>query len=108
MTICDTTCSADTPLLSPQDVMTRLEALPDWHLSDDGTSIRRDLLFKGFAKATYAANLAIWLADKTGHHPDIRLGWGYCTLIYTSHEAGGLTQADFACATRFNAILDAA
>ena len=36
------------------------------------------------------ANLAAWLGNKQGHHPDIAFGWGYCTVTFTTHEAGGL------------------
>lgn len=98
-------CSSDLPRLSQSEIAIRLKALPDWQVSEDGQSITRELRFKGFAKATYAANLAIWLADQTNHHPDICLGYGYCRISYTTHEIGGLSEPDFICAERFDALL---
>ncbi len=68
----------------------------------------RRLEFKGFAKACHAANLAAFLSDKTGHHADIRFGWGYCEVRFTTHDAGGLTDADFDNAARFDQLLLAA
>jgi len=74
----------------------------DWTLVESATMIERKLTFKGFAKAVYTANLAAYQADREGHHPDIAFGWGYCTIRFTSHEAGGLTENDFICAAKFD------
>ena len=82
-----------------------LTRLTDWTLSDDGTAITRRFTFKGFAKAVEMANLAAWLGNKQGHHPDIAFGWGYCTVTFTTHEAGGLTDNDFICAARLDALV---
>lgn len=76
-----------------------------WALNDTGTVLRRRLEFKGFAKAVYHANLAAWLADSQGHHPDMRFGWGYFEIEFTTHEADGLTENDFICAAKFDALL---
>ena len=62
----------------------------------DGQSLYRRFEFRNFARAMQMANLAGWLGEERGHHPDISFGWGYCDLRLTSHEAGGLTPADFA------------
>ena len=71
----------------------------DWSLDNDGTQLTRSFKFKGFAKAVYQANLVAWLADQEGHHPDIKFGWGYCDVIFTTHDIGGLSENDFICAT---------
>lgn len=86
-------------------ILEKFGSLQDWSLSDDHRVLTRHLTFKGFAKATYAANLAIWLADATNHHPDIQLGWGYCRVSFTTHDVDGLTELDFDCARRFDALL---
>jgi len=73
-----------------------------WTVTNDGTALMRRLQFKGFAKAVYHANLAAFLADQEGHHPDIAFGFGYCQVVFTTHEANGLTQNDFICAAKFD------
>ncbi|AKO96613.1 Pterin-4a-carbinolamine dehydratase [Marinovum algicola DG 898] len=99
-------CSPDTPTLSRHDAQAQLKTLhADWQLSEDGSTITRRIAVKGFAKAVYHANLAAWVADRHGHHPDVAFGWGYCALSYTTHEAGGLTEIDIACAKEFDALL---
>lgn len=75
----------------------------DWVLGE--ASITRNFAFKGFAKPIQLANLLAWYAEKTGHHPDIAFGWGYCRVTWTTHDAGGLTEADFVAAEGFDRLL---
>lgn len=98
-------CTGDTPPLSPDAIRTALADLPDWTRSQDGTTITRRLTFKGYAKALQTANVAAWAGDREGHHPDIRFGWGYCEVSYTTHAAGGLTDNDLICAAKLDRIL---
>ena len=98
-------CDATTPLLTEAALAEAMAELPDWQVSEDGTSISRRVAVKGFAKAVYLANLAAFLADRAGHHPDVSFGWGYCELRFTTHEAGGMTEGDVICAAKFDAAL---
>ncbi len=76
---------------------------PDWQL--DGNRLLRRFTVKNFARAVQLANLAAWLGETLGHHPDVGFGWGWCEIAFTSHEAGGLTAQDLAAAARLDAIL---
>ena len=99
-----TACETGVPPLDAQTVTRMLATLDGWQL-EDGTAIRRRFEFRGFAKAVEMANLAAWLGNRQGHHPDIAFGWGYCEVRFTTHAAGGLTENDFICAARLNALL---
>lgn len=95
-----------TPRLDAATCATLMPRLhPDWQLSPDASRLARHFTFKGFAKPSHLAALAAWFADRTGHHPDIAFGWGYCTIIYTTHDIGGLSQADFTTAAQFDALI---
>ena len=99
-------CSQATPRLAPEACAALMPGLhADWQLDAQARQISRRFTFKGFAKAQQLAGLAAWFAEKTGHHPDIAFGWGYCTLTYTTHEIGGLSEVDFATARRLDALL---
>lgn len=91
--------------MNHDDIAARLARLEDWTLSPDGRSILRRFAFKGFARAVEMANLAAWLGNRMNHHPDVTFGWGYCEVRFSTHEAGGLTEADFACAARLNDLV---
>lgn len=79
-----------------------------WVLAKDGKSLSHEYTFKGFAKAVYLANTAAFLADQQGHHPDVSFGWGYCRIVFTSHELGGLSENDFICAAKLDQLVSAA
>ncbi|WP_347137667.1 4a-hydroxytetrahydrobiopterin dehydratase [Paracoccus sp. SSK6] len=91
--------------MDADEIAMRLETLDGWSLSPDGRAIARRFDFKGFAKAVEMANLAAWLGNRRNHHPDVCFGWGYCQVSFTTHDAGGLTDADFAAAARLNELV---
>ncbi|MCZ0960461.1 4a-hydroxytetrahydrobiopterin dehydratase [Paracoccus benzoatiresistens] len=91
--------------MEEREIAARLAELDGWQLSPDGKAIARRFEFKGFAKAVEMANLAAWLGNKRNHHPDVRFGWGYCEVAFTTHDAGGLTEADFVSAARLNELV---
>ncbi len=96
-------CNGKMPLLSSSCIDEFSSQLhDDWQLCDGATKLVRDFRFKGFAKATYLANLCAWLADREGHHPDVSFGWGYCTVTITTHDVKGLTENDFIWAARLD------
>ena len=111
MTTCDladrhcTLCEGGTPALPRATIDARLADLDGWTLSNDGRAITRRLAFKAFGRAMQVANVAGWLGEREGHHPDIRFGWGYCEVSFTTHAADGLTENDFICAAKLNRIL---
>lgn len=98
---------ATPPCLSDDALAKALQGtLANWTLDrTEGTALLRRVTVKGFAKAVYLTNLATFLADQSGHHPDLRLGWGYFEIRFTTHDAGGVTETDLACAHRFDALL---
>ncbi|MFV0301754.1 MAG: 4a-hydroxytetrahydrobiopterin dehydratase [Paracoccus sp. (in: a-proteobacteria)] len=98
-------CKGGVAAYSGDEARRMMDQLDGWLLSGDATGISRRFEFKGFAKAVEMANLAAWLGNKQGHHPDIAFGWGYCEVRFTTHEAGGLTENDFICAARLDALL---
>ncbi|AUM72999.1 4a-hydroxytetrahydrobiopterin dehydratase [Paracoccus jeotgali] len=92
-------------LLSEAQVQARLDGLDGWGPSADGKAIARRFNVKGYARAVELANLAAWLGNQLNHHADIRFGWGYCEVSFTSHDAGGLTERDLDGARRLNRVL---
>ncbi|MGR4001482.1 MAG: 4a-hydroxytetrahydrobiopterin dehydratase [Alphaproteobacteria bacterium] len=99
-------CKGDQSAMSKEQAREHLPQVPGWQLNETATALQRKLTFKGFAKAVYAANAAAHLSDQTGHHADVRFGWGYCEITYTTHEIGGLSKNDFICAAKLNARLN--
>jgi 4a-hydroxytetrahydrobiopterin dehydratase len=89
-------------LLSDEEVASRLRS-SEW--TREGDEIVRDRDFQDFAEAIAFVNRVAEAAEAANHHPDIFLhGWNKVKLALTSHSAGGLTEADFEMAAKFDAI----
>ena len=78
-----------------------LAALPAWQRNDD--IISRTYEFPDFPAAMKFVNAVAALAEQVQHHPDIDVRWNKVTLALTTHEAGGLTEKDFALARECDA-----
>ena len=66
-----------------------------WQLTHDGTRLERDYPFKNFAQALAFANKVGEVAEEEGHHPDLHVRWGKCTVEIWTHKINGLTESDF-------------
>ena len=89
-------------LLSDADVSARLEN-SEW--KREGDEIVRDWKFEDFAEAMRFVNRVAEAAEEANHHPDILVhGWNKVRLVLTNHSAGGLTEADFEMAKRFDEL----
>lgn len=51
-------------------------------------------------------NAVAWIAHRADHHPDLAVGYNRCRIAWSTHDAGGLTEFDFACAAQCDALID--
>ena len=77
----------------------------DWSLNDDATEIHRDFRFKGFYRTMGFVNAVAWIANMENHHPDLEVGWGHCLVRFSTHSISGLSENDFICAAKVDALL---
>jgi 4a-hydroxytetrahydrobiopterin dehydratase len=84
--------------LSDAEAAAHLKLLPGWTLGSEG--IRRQLTFNGFADALAFVVRLGFEAEAADHHPDILVNYRRVTLTYVTHSEGGLTEKDFAGASR--------
>lgn len=77
-----------------------------WSLSDDGQSIRGEFAFKNYYQTTAFVNAVAWVAHRQDHHPDITFGYKNCSIVYSTHAIDGLSENDFICAARVDALLE--
>ena len=73
-----------------------LSAHPGWqrHVEGDAEAIVRAFVLGDFGAALgFAVRLGM-IAEKKDHHPDILIGWGKARVLWTTHDAGGITRLD--------------
>lgn len=85
-----------------QAMMRQLSA--QWTLAEDGGSIRSEWKFRNFYHTMSFVNAVAHIANAEDHHPDLEVGWGYCRVKYNTHAIGGLSENDFICAAKIDAL----
>lgn len=91
--------------LPDSDVDQWLAAHPEWARTPGPPSaIARELRFADFASALGFVVRVGAAAEKHDHHPDLELGWGRVRVLFTTHDAGGLTTLDLTLATACDEI----
>ena len=91
-------------LLDPDDLAASLKKHPDWEL--EGNTLTRVIEFEEFMEGIDFVNDLAEIADEAQHHPDILIQYTKVTLMLTTHDAGGITSADFELAQRVDNLLD--
>jgi len=111
-TFCDLTdrhckpCEGGVAPLGRDEAEATLDQVPGWELADDAKSIHRRFQFKGFYSTMAFVNAMAWVANREDHHPDFTTGYNYCDVTFTTHAIDGLSENDFICAAKVNALLD--
>lgn len=88
---------------SSAEIEQALIRLPDWNLND--ALLNRTFNFTDFREAMSFVNSVAAVAERAGHHPDIDIRYNKVKLALTSHDAGGITEKDFALAAEIGTIL---
>jgi 4a-hydroxytetrahydrobiopterin dehydratase len=88
--------------LTPDEVRERIGSLTGWSVEAD--AIKRRFEFANFAESLEFVNKIGAIAEDADHHPDIKFGWGYAEVATTTHDRGGVTDADLALAEKINSI----
>ncbi len=88
--------------LSGPEILQSMATIPDWQRQ--GEVISRVYTFKDFPAAIKFVNAVALLAERVQHHPDLDIRWNKVLLQFTTHDAGGLTERDFAMARQCDAL----
>ena len=75
-----------------------------WRIAEDGKSLRRAFGFKDFYRTMAFVNAVAWIANTEDHHPDMEVGYNYCRIEFSTHTVGGLSENDFICAAKLDAL----
>jgi 4a-hydroxytetrahydrobiopterin dehydratase len=97
-------CEGGVPAYGPQQARELLRQLKGW-LLEDGK------LVKVYAFANYHHTMAFvnalaWVSHREDHHPDLAVGYNQCRVTYWTHAVNGLSENDFICAAKCDALFD--
>ena len=97
-------CEGGTAPLTAEQVRPMLKGLPGWAL--DGKMIAKTYPFKNYHETMAFVNAAAWVSHREDHHPDMLVGYNQCRVAYVTHAIDGLSENDFICAAKLDALFE--
>jgi 4a-hydroxytetrahydrobiopterin dehydratase len=96
-------CTARDTVLPQADIDSLLKELPQWR--QVGDVITRTFQFPDHWHTMAFVNAVAWISHREDHHPDMSIGYNTCKVDYTTHVTKGLSENDFICAAKVDALL---
>ncbi len=97
-------CEGGVSPLTPDEIARLLKQLKGWEHA--GGVIHKTYAFKNYYQAMAFVNAAAWISHREDHHPDIVAGYNQCRVTYVTHAINGLSDNDFICAAKLDALFD--
>ncbi len=93
---------AGTPPLGQAQIDAALAQLPGWEHRDG--AIGKTFAFGNYAETIAFVNAVAGIAQREDHHPDMSVGYDKCRIAYSTHSVGGISENDFICAAKIEAL----
>jgi 4a-hydroxytetrahydrobiopterin dehydratase len=97
-----TALPAGTPPLGSAQIDALLKEVPGWTRAQG--AIEKTWSFADFYETMAFVNAVAWIAHAQDHHPDIALSYNRCSVSFSTHSVGGLSENDFICAAKIEAL----
>jgi len=97
-------CEGGIAPLTADQVRPMLKGLEGWAL--EGKMIAKTYAFKNYYETMAFVNAAAWVSHREDHHPDMLVGYNQCRVSYVTHAIDGLSENDFICAAKLDALFE--
>ena len=93
--------------LTPTEVVSRLATAPGWQLMGTGpdVAIEKTFTFANYYETMAFVNAVAFIAHTEDHHPELAVHYSRCVVRLSTHDVQGLSETDFECASRVDALL---
>jgi len=95
-------CRPGAPLLSPTQLREQLGALPGWKHA--GKTLAKSFAFADYYRTMAFVNAVAFVAHRQDHHPDLSVHYNRVDVVYSTHDAGGVTLNDCICAAKVESL----
>jgi 4a-hydroxytetrahydrobiopterin dehydratase len=96
-------CEGDVDPIPADAAAELLTSLPGWELK--GAAIEKTYHFKNYFETLAFVNASAWISHSTDHHPDMLVTYNRCVVTYWTHSINGLSENDFICAAKLDALI---
>jgi len=97
-------CEGGTIPYSAQQASEMLGQLKGW-IIEDGKLVKL-YPFGNYFQTMAFVNALAWISHREDHHPDLQVGYNKCRVEYCTHAIDGLSENDFICAAKCDALFD--
>ena len=97
-------CEGGAEPLKDNEIETLLAQLKGWRLAYG--QLTKLYSFDNHYQAVAFMNAAAWISHREDHHPDITVGFNTCRVAYKTHAVNGLSENDFICAAKLDALFE--
>lgn len=97
-------CEGGVKPLGQSEIATLLKQIPAWE-SVNGAIIKT-FVFKNYDQTIAFVNATAWISHRENHHPDLTVSYNQCKVAYSTHAIGGLSENDFICAAKVEALFN--
>ncbi len=98
-------CEGGVRPLTADEIKKRLADFSGWEYEDVQNCLKKTFEFKGYARTIAFVNAIAWIATVENHHPDLAVSFNHCTVTYQTHAVNGVTDNDFICIEKIEALL---
>jgi len=95
-------CEGGVPPLTDEQADVMLAELDGW--VRDGKEITKTYTFRNYYQTMAFVNASAYISHREDHHPDLLVSYKTCKVTYTTHAIGGLSENDFICAAKLDAL----
>lgn len=93
--------SAVTPMTQEQ-ITRMLTKIEGWSCANG--VITKTYNFPNYWQTMAFVNATAWISHREDHHPDITVGYNQCRVDYSTHAIKGISENDFICAAKVDAL----
>lgn len=97
-------CEGGVAPLTPEQAKPMLAGLQGWKV--EGGKLAKSFSFANYHETMAFVNALAWISHREDHHPDLAVGYNQCKVTYMTHAIGGLSENDFICAAKCDALFD--
>lgn len=97
-------CESGTSPMSNSEITVMLGKLKGWTYSDG--VITKNYSFPNYWQTMAFVNATAWISNREDHHPELTVGYNVCRVDYSTHTVKGISENDFICAAKLDALFD--
>jgi 4a-hydroxytetrahydrobiopterin dehydratase len=88
--------------MADADIEAQLAELTGWRHVDG--ALERSFAFRDYYDTIAFVNALAWMVHREDHHPELLVQYNRCTVRWSTHSVGGISESDLICAAKTDSV----